>query len=63
MLEKLSEQRQISTNAAKKSIVEKIPTGAMGQPQDFASLAVWILSDEAGFLNGQVVNLEGGTSV
>jgi 3-oxoacyl-[acyl-carrier protein] reductase len=63
LFEKLSEQRQISTTAARKSIEEKIPTGSMGQPQDFASLAVWILSEEAGFLNGQVVNLDGGTSV
>ena len=63
LFDKLSEQRQISRGAAKQSIVEKIPTGTMGQPQDFAALAAWILSEEAGFLNGQVVNLDGGTSV
>lgn len=63
LFNKLSEQHHISTTAAKQLIVEKIPTGYMGQPQDFASLAVWILSEEAGFLNGQVINLDGGTSV
>jgi 3-oxoacyl-[acyl-carrier protein] reductase len=63
LFNKLSEQRHISTEAAKQIIMDKIPMGFMGQPQDFAALATWILSEEAGFLNGQVVNLDGGTSV
>lgn len=60
---KLSEQRQIGKEAARQAIMATIPTGKMGQPGDFAALATWILSEEAGFLNGQVLNLDGGTSV
>jgi 3-oxoacyl-[acyl-carrier protein] reductase len=63
LFNKLSEQREIGREAARQVIMAKIPTGYMGQPQDFAALAAWILSEEAGFLNGQVLNLDGGTSV
>ena len=60
---KLSEQQNISLGQAQKLLTAKIPTGSIGNANDYASLAAWILSEQAAFLNGQVINLDGGTSV
>jgi NAD(P)-dependent dehydrogenase (short-subunit alcohol dehydrogenase family) len=36
------------------------PAGRVGTPEDIASLCVWLLSDEAGFVTGQNVVADGG---
>ena len=42
-------------------VAKKIPVQRMGQPIDVAQAVAFLLSDEAGFINGSVVHLEGGT--
>jgi NAD(P)-dependent dehydrogenase (short-subunit alcohol dehydrogenase family) len=42
-------------------VARKIPVQRMGQPIDVARAVAFLLSDEAGFINGSVVHLEGGT--
>lgn len=42
-------------------VAKKIPVQRMGQPIDVAHAVAFLLSDEAGFINGSVVDLEGGT--
>ena len=36
------------------------PVGRVGKPEDIASLAAWLLSDEAGFVTGQSFYIDGG---
>jgi len=51
-------------SAAKRDALARHPAGRFGEPQDIASLAVWLASDEAGFATGQCYTLDGGmTSV
>jgi NAD(P)-dependent dehydrogenase (short-subunit alcohol dehydrogenase family) len=38
-------------------------TGAMGQPDDIASTAAFLLSDDAAFITGVVLNVDGGWTV
>ena len=45
---------------AKKDALARHPSGRFGQPEDIASLAVWLASDEAGFATGQCYALDGG---
>ena len=45
---------------AKKDALARHPAGRFGQPEDIASLAVWLASDEAGFATGQCYTLDGG---
>lgn len=60
---KLSEQKNISFEDAKRLIPTAIPTGKTGSPDDYASLANWILTGPSDFLTGQVLNIDGGTSI
>ena len=42
-------------------VAKKIPVQRMGEPIDVAHAVAFLLGDEAGFINGSVVHLEGGT--
>ena len=42
-------------------VAKRIPVQRMGQPIDVAHAVAFLLSDEAGFINGSIVHLEGGT--
>ncbi len=42
-------------------VAKKIPVQRLGQPIDVARAVAFLLSDDAGFINGSVVQLEGGT--
>ncbi|MGF1609565.1 MAG: SDR family oxidoreductase [Kiloniellales bacterium] len=38
----------------------RIPLGRFGEPRELADLAVYLVSDQAGFINGEVVTIDGG---
>jgi 2-keto-3-deoxy-L-fuconate dehydrogenase len=38
-------------------------TPTLGKPDDIAGVAVWLLSDEARFITGQVINVDGGMAM
>ncbi len=46
--------------AAKADALARHPVGRFGQPEDVASMAVWLASDEAGFATGQCFTVDGG---
>jgi len=43
--------------------VATIPLGRMSQPQDIANAALWLASDEASFITGVVLEVDGGRCV
>jgi NAD(P)-dependent dehydrogenase (short-subunit alcohol dehydrogenase family) len=42
-------------------VAEKIPVRRLGEPQDIAKAAAFLLSDEASYINGTILTLDGGT--
>lgn len=40
-----------------------VPMGRFGQPDEIAAAIAFLLSDEAGFITGQTLNVDGGASV
>ena len=45
------------------ALVAEIPVGRIGQPGDVAASVAFFLSEEAGFITGQVLNVCGGLTV
>ena len=41
-------------------MVKAVPVGALGQPEDIAALVVYLASDEAKWMTGQTLQLNGG---
>ena len=48
-----------SEDSAKRTL-ESIPLGRLGQPEEIAELAAFIMSDKASYMNGEIVTLDGG---
>lgn len=45
---------------AKKNLTEHIPLGRLGEPEDIAPAVVFLASEEAGYITGQVLPVDGG---
>lgn len=43
-----------------KIMQEKTPVGRLGQPQDVAQAYLFLASDEASYINGAILNVDGG---
>lgn len=41
-------------------LLHQIPLGRLGQPQDIASAVAFLVSDEAGYITGQTLHINGG---
>ncbi|MRX73781.1 2,4-dienoyl-CoA reductase [Bacillus lacus] len=48
-----------SEEAAKRTI-NSVPLGRLGQPEEIAALAAFLLSDEAQYINGECIAMDGG---
>ena len=44
----------------KKKLLDKISLNRFGQPIEVANLAYFLVSEEASYINGQIINLDGG---
>ncbi|OIR05350.1 3-oxoacyl-[acyl-carrier-protein] reductase FabG [mine drainage metagenome] len=58
---KKSEQTGMPLEQVRKEGIAQMPTGALGNANDFASLAVWLLSPVSKFITGQTITVDGGT--
>ncbi|MCM1043929.1 MAG: 3-oxoacyl-[acyl-carrier-protein] reductase [Candidatus Gastranaerophilales bacterium] len=45
---------------AKEAAAKQIPLGSFGKPEDVAHLAVFLASDQAAYITGQVIHVDGG---
>ncbi len=56
MVEELSEELQAQ-------VLARVPMGRLGTPADIAGLVAFLCSDEAGYITGQVIRVDGGLAI
>jgi NAD(P)-dependent dehydrogenase (short-subunit alcohol dehydrogenase family) len=42
------------------ALTKRIPVGRLGSPDDVGAACLWLASDEAGWITGQTIGLNGG---
>ncbi|MEM1137700.1 MAG: SDR family oxidoreductase [Bacteroidota bacterium] len=52
----------LSTNEKKEASAKRHPLGSIGKPEDIASAATYLLSEESGWMTGQILKVDGGIS-
>lgn len=58
-----SDMTRVLTEEQRKGILMEIPLGRMGDPAEVAALVGFLASKEAGYLTGQVFNIDGGMGI
>ena len=56
MVEELSEE-------LRSQVLARVPMGRLGTPEDVAGLVAFLCSDEAGYITGQVIRVDGGLAI
>ncbi len=60
LIVKKAENEGISEEEAKQKFVLNTKVGKLGNPGELASIAVWLLSEESGYITGQTISVDGG---
>jgi 3-oxoacyl-[acyl-carrier protein] reductase len=58
-----TEMVEAMTEDAKKSMNDMIPFGRIGEPEEIADLAAFLASDQARYITGQIIAVDGGMSI
>lgn len=53
-------EKLFESEKAKARTLNSVPLGRLGTPEEIAALAAFMLSDEASYMNGECVTLDGG---
>ena len=49
--------------ASDENVMKRIPVGRMGRPDEIASLALFLSSDAAAYITGEVIRIDGGLAI
>ncbi|MCD2436285.1 3-oxoacyl-[acyl-carrier-protein] reductase [Acidaminococcus sp. NSJ-142] len=55
-----TDMTSVLTDEQKAEMARTIPLGRAGEPQDVANAVLFLVSDEAAYITGQVLNVDGG---
>ncbi|MCY0869427.1 MAG: SDR family oxidoreductase, partial [Firmicutes bacterium] len=52
--------RLLPTDDLRETLPQRVPLGRVGDVRELANLAAFVISDGAGFINGEVITIDGG---
>lgn len=52
-----------SREQAMKVFIDRQPSGRLGRPDEIAGMCAFLASDDAGFITGQLINVDGGITI
>ncbi len=55
-----TDMTDVLSDAVRETSVAQIPLGRFGKPEDIANAAAFLASEEAGYITGQVLHIDGG---
>jgi 3-oxoacyl-[acyl-carrier protein] reductase len=58
-----TDMTSVLSDDVKSGILPRIPVGRYGRPEDIASAAAFLVSDEAAYITGQVLAVDGGMTM
>lgn len=58
-----TEMTEVLSDEAKEGLKSQIPLGRTGKPQDIANAVLFLASDAAGYITGQVLSVDGGMAI
>jgi NAD(P)-dependent dehydrogenase (short-subunit alcohol dehydrogenase family) len=62
MLETIAAQQGVDVETAERKLIESARTTRIGEPEDIAALAAFVLSPEGRFLQGALIDMDGGAT-
>lgn len=54
---------EVLSDKVREGAVAQIPLGRFGETEDIANAAAFLASEEAGYITGQVLNVDGGMAM
>lgn len=58
-----TEMTDVLSDAVKEAMTAQIPFGAYGEPEDIANTAAFLASEDARYITGQVIHVDGGMAI
>ena len=58
-----TDMTSVLSDSVKEGILSAIPLGRMGSVKDIADMAVFLASDRASYITGQVISVDGGMNI
>lgn len=58
-----TEMTDVLSDEVKEKSVAQIPLGRFGKPEDIAKTAAFLASDNAGYITGQIIQVDGGMAI
>jgi 3-oxoacyl-[acyl-carrier protein] reductase len=55
-----TDMTEVLSDKIKEKLLENVPLKRLGSPEDVANLAAFLASDNASYITGQVINVDGG---
>ena len=56
-------ETEVLADAAKENLLSQIPLGRPGNTKDIANAVLFLASDAAGYITGQVLSVDGGMAI